>query len=160
MARHQVRCTYYQCEKRLIDEQTYLYSYNPIFVIPVPESLPDLTDSSRSSTPLSFTPGRRTGTGSANVQLPSKTATPREPIRKFRQVSLISMISLTGRVPPFGLENASGQTLDEIRKAASKPIVVFPECTTSNGRGLLRFADVFHQSAPVKGYQIYVMCVR
>ncbi|PPQ64714.1 hypothetical protein CVT24_008341 [Panaeolus cyanescens] len=135
-------------------------SYNPIFVIPIPESLPDLSESSRSSTPLSFTPGRRTGTGSANVQLPSKTATQREPIRKFREVSLLSMINKTGHVPPFGFEKGNAKTLEEIRKGASKPVVLFPECTTSNGRGLLRFADVFHQTAPVKGYQVYVMCVR
>ncbi|KAF8974211.1 hypothetical protein BDZ97DRAFT_1911419 [Flammula alnicola] len=44
--------------------------YNPIFVIPVPESLPETPAASRSSTPIAHTPGRRTGTGSANIQVP------------------------------------------------------------------------------------------
>jgi hypothetical protein len=41
--------------------------------------------------------------------------------------------------------------------------VVFPECTTSNGRGLLRFADAFKgltSDIPVRGWNVWVMCVR
>jgi hypothetical protein len=52
-------------------------------------------------------------------------------------------------------------TLEEIRQAADRPIVVFPECTTSNGRGMLRFADVFKDySVPVKRFKVFIMCVR
>jgi len=71
------------------------------------------------------------------------------------------MIGLTGRVPPFGNALAgSVWTLEELRSKSSKPLVVFPECTTSNGRGLLRFASVFCQNVPVKNYQVFVMNVR
>jgi hypothetical protein len=69
------------------------------------------------------------------------------------------MITLAGYVPPFDLGSRKS-TLEEIRRTASRPVVVFPECTTSNGRGLLRFADVFHQSVPVKNYQVFILCVR
>jgi hypothetical protein len=69
------------------------------------------------------------------------------------------MITMAGHVPPFGI-SPKKSTLEEIRRTASRPIVVFPECTTSNGRGLLRFADVFHQDVPVKKYQVFIACVR
>ena len=69
------------------------------------------------------------------------------------------MITLAGHVPPFDI-SPEKSTLEEIRRTASRPIVVFPECTTSNGRGLLRFADVFHQDVPVKKYQVFIACVR
>jgi hypothetical protein len=69
------------------------------------------------------------------------------------------MIKLVGQVPPFDISPKKG-TLEEIRRTASRPIVVFPECTTSNGRGLLRFADVFHQDVPVEKYQVFIACLR
>jgi len=72
---------------------------------------------------------------------------------------LFKMITLIGHVPPFGI-SPKKTTLEEITRTASRPIVVFPECTTSNGRGLLRFADVFHQDVPVKKYQVFIACVR
>lgn len=51
--------------------------------------------------------------------------------------------------------------MDEIRNGANRPIVVFPECTTSNGRGLLRFTDVFlGQPVPTRKYKVFIMCVR
>ncbi|KAG5637843.1 hypothetical protein H0H81_003048 [Sphagnurus paluster] len=114
------------------------------------------------STPISYAPGRRTGTGSANVQSPRKTTTLPGTILGFRRVSLLSMITFTGQVPPFGhsASTASYSSLEDLRKAAERPIVVFPECTTSNGRGLLRFAKVFQTEVPVKKYQVFVMCVR
>ena len=69
------------------------------------------------------------------------------------------MITSAGHVPPFDI-SPKKSTLEEIRRTASRPLVVFPECTTSNGRGLLRFADVFRQDVPVKNYQVFVVCVR
>jgi hypothetical protein len=95
----------------------------------------------------------------------SRTDTPsseRIPILGFRQVSLFNLILNTGHVPPFSMRfPRSSVPLEEIRKNAGRPIVVFPECTTSNGKGLLRFADVFQGvKVPVKGYDIYVMCIR
>lgn len=108
--------------------------------------------------------GRKTGTGSANITMPTpvSTARARAPIRGFKQVSLLRMISLTGRFPPFGEDSRGLKSLDEIRKSAGRPVVVFPECTTSNGRALLQFADVFSTEVkvPVKGYSIYIVCIR
>lgn len=67
------------------------------------------------------------------------------------------MINYTGRVPEPSSEFLS---LEEIRRQATRPVVVFPECTSSNGRGLLRFAEVFRNTVPIKGYQVYIMSVR
>lgn len=70
------------------------------------------------------------------------------------------MIRATGHVPPYNF-GAPTSSLEDIRQAANSPVVVFPECTTSNGRGMLRFADVFKGvSLPVKAYKVFVMCVR
>lgn len=66
----------------------------------------------------------------------------------------------TGRAP---LDASSGNysSLENIRNSANRPVVVFPECTTSNGRGLLRFAELFKDyQVPVKGFKVFVMCVR
>lgn len=131
--------------------------YNPVFVIPIPESFPESPAVSRASTPITHTPGRRTGTGSANIQVTPRASVPRIPIAGFHQVSLFSLINFTARVPTL---DSRSLTLEEIRRKASRPVVVFPECTTSNGRGLLRFADVFRQNVPVKGYQVFVMSAR
>ncbi|KAF8913810.1 hypothetical protein CPB84DRAFT_1699095 [Gymnopilus junonius] len=137
--------------------------FNPIFVLPVPESLLDLQAVSRPSTPVTHTPGRRTGTGSANVQMPSRMTATRIQISGFRQISLLSMVGIAGHVPPYGGGTIAGfpsLSLEDIRRKAPKPVVVFPECTTSNGRGLLRFADVFRQNVPVKNYNVFVMSIR
>ncbi|KAF8812348.1 hypothetical protein BYT27DRAFT_7132843 [Phlegmacium glaucopus] len=133
--------------------------FNPIFVLPITDAVPA---SSRLSTPIKRTPGRRTGTGSANIQSPATATVPRIPIHGFQVVSLLKMITFAGCVTPFdGAGSGSKKnTLEDIRRTASRPIVVFPECTTSNGRGLLRFADVFHQNVPVKKYQVFILCVR
>jgi hypothetical protein len=70
------------------------------------------------------------------------------------------MLSATGHAPPY-ISSAPICSLEEIRRDADSPVVVFPECTTSNGRGMLRFADVFNGvSVPVKGFKVFVMCVR
>lgn len=74
------------------------------------------------------------------------------------------MICATGHVPEV-IQSGSGasdvQSLEQIRREADRPVVVFPECTTSNGRGLLRFAELFHGiEVPVTKYKVFVMCVR
>jgi hypothetical protein len=69
------------------------------------------------------------------------------------------MICLAGRLPPYFGDESGTRSLHEIRKSAGRPVVVFPECTTSNGRGLLRFANVFDE-VPIKGYKVFIMCVR
>jgi len=135
------------------------FRYDPIFLIPVSEAIPP--QPLASSAPLSSTPGRRTGTGSAAVSMPNRTLSSKVPITGFRAVSLFTALRLSGKVPPYVANGPPGATLDLIRKKANKPLVVFPECTTSNGRGLLRFANVFQgEKIPTKAYQVFVMCIR
>ncbi|CAK5275586.1 unnamed protein product [Mycena citricolor] len=133
------------------------FRFDPIFVLPVSQTDPLSTGTVRGSDPVTHTPGRRTGTGSANISAPQRAATQRISILGFRQVSLLSMISATGHAPS---STGPYESLDEIRGRSARPVVVFPECTTSNGRGLLRFAQVFRKEIPVKGYSVFVMCVR
>jgi len=135
--------------------------FNPIFVIPIPESIPEFPiQNLQEATPIVRTGGRRPGFIPAKYQ-PTITTPPRIPIRGFRQVSLLRLICMTGLVPPFGRSIPSDAlSLEEIRQSASRPLAVFPECTTSNGRGILRFASVFQQNVPVKKHQVFVMSVR
>ncbi|KAJ7667927.1 hypothetical protein DFH06DRAFT_1322493 [Mycena polygramma] len=135
------------------------FRFNPIFLLPVTETAPSPAAPTLNSQVISHTPGRRTGTGSANITATSRAVTPRVPIVGFCQVSLLSALRFTGLTPLSGA-NVCCQSLDDIRRHADRPIVVFPECTTSNGRALLRFADVFRQKVPVQGYNVFVMCVR
>ncbi|KAK7061639.1 hypothetical protein R3P38DRAFT_2830651 [Favolaschia claudopus] len=138
------------------------FRFNPIFVLPVAESSPSPATTAPASETVSHTPGRRTGTGSANIAMAKRGISTRIPILGFRQVSLLSALRSTGYTPPFGNAKAgeSHQSLEELRKRADRPIVIFPECTTSNGRALLRFANVFQQQIPVRGFSVFVMCVR
>jgi hypothetical protein len=150
-----------QCWSLATSLRRIFCSFDPIFVLPITESLPTISITPQSSIPVTHTPGRRTGTGSANVQSPRRATTPRVYIIGYREVSLLSIIRSTGQVPPFGpARDYPARTLEDIRKQADRPVVVFPECTTSNGRGLLRFADAFGEKVPVKNYQVFVMCVR
>jgi hypothetical protein len=131
-------------------------SFDPIFVLPVnnePAQKHDRHAETRAT-------GRRTGTGSAAISQPTKPLAQRVNIAGFRKVSLLQIIMCTGRAP---LDASSGiySSLEEIRSSANRPVVVFPECTTSNGRGLLRFAELFKgRPVPVKGFKVFVMCIR
>src|SRR5712671_6140707 len=131
-------------------------SFDPIFVLPVSDDpVPQ-----RDTLPETRTPGRRTGTGSAAISLPTKPVVRRANIVGFRKVSLLRIIMSTGGTP---LDASSGNyfNLEDIRSSASRPVVVFPECTTSNGRGLLKFSELFKgRPVPVKGYKVFIMCIR
>lgn len=135
-------------------------SFDPVFILPVPESV--VQPAASTPSPISYTPGRRSGRTSMPEVSPSdKKAAPQIPITGFHPVSLLTMLRETGRVPLYtAAGDAKPMSLDEIRKASSRPVVVFPECTTSNGRGLLRFADLFRESLPVKHFNVFIMCVR
>ncbi|KAI0307344.1 hypothetical protein B0F90DRAFT_1814108 [Multifurca ochricompacta] len=132
------------------------FRFDPIFVLPVsiaPVQQPDILPRARGT-------GRSTGTGSAAVLHPIRSTSQRANISGFRKVSLLRMITFTGNTP-FDVSNDKHSSIEEIRLTANRPVVVFPECSTSNGRGLLRFAEVFKERAvPVRGYRIFVMCVR
>ena len=137
------------------------FRFNPTFVLPITPPMrktPIAPPSSRS------TPHRRAGTGTAALSQPlPKSTVERVPILGFRTVSLLGMLNVTGHVPPYRSDHGveSARSIEEIRSTSLKPVVVFPECTTSNGRGLLRFADVFsNMQVPVKGYNVFIMSVR
>ena len=133
----------------------YLLSFDPIFVIPAAAGSPLALPSNSAQTP-----GRRTGTGSAAISSPSnRPSVKRVEILGFKKVSLLSIISQTGEVPH--MDGTTVSTLEEIQRSADRPVVVFPECTTSNGRGLMRFADIFKgRSVPTKNYKVFIMCAR
>ncbi|KAJ3999510.1 hypothetical protein F5050DRAFT_1804934 [Lentinula boryana] len=139
------------------------YRFNPVFVLPIPESHVQKAFSITPS-PISSTPRRRSGRSSM-PEVPSSSRTPSSQIEiiGFTPVSLLTIIRETGRAPPYVsvTKATKPRSLDEIRKTSDRPVVVFPECTTSNGRGLLRFATLFQQqSLPVKGWNLFIMCVR
>ncbi|TRM68029.1 hypothetical protein BD626DRAFT_480595 [Schizophyllum amplum] len=131
------------------------FRFDPIFVCPVAHALP-VPSTPKVASPIAHTPGRRTGTGSAAA----REAAPRVPLTGFRTASLLEMVGLTGTVLPAATANDKARSLEDIRKMTDRPLVVFPECTTSNGRGLLRFADVFGRASAPKGCSVFVMCVR
>ncbi|KAJ4466494.1 hypothetical protein J3R30DRAFT_3663631 [Lentinula aciculospora] len=139
------------------------YRFDPIFVLPIPESSAQQAPSVTSS-PISGTPGRRVGRSSMpDVPPSSRNPSSQIQIIGFTTVSIFTMLRETGRAPPFtsAIGVAKTRSLDEIRRTSDRPVVVFPECTTSNGRGLLRFANLYkQQSLPVKGWNVFIMCVR
>ncbi|TBU33247.1 hypothetical protein BD311DRAFT_713460 [Dichomitus squalens] len=137
------------------------FRFKPAFILPVVDTL-DIPSPTEKSVPLSRTPGRRTGTGSAAISSPSRTPMQRIPIRGFRRVGLLRMLASTAHLPLVaGSTSAKPESLEEIRSQSDRPVVVFPEGTTSNGRALLRFADVFgNVKLPVMKYKVFVMCVR
>lgn len=139
------------------------FRFNPIFAVPVFAKI-EPAATARSSAPITSTPGRRTGTGSAAVSTPSTRApTPRAQVLGWKTASLLEMINNTGRIPAMTSEKEGDrlQSFEEIRSQADRPIVVFPEGSTSNGRGIMRFADVFKGvTVPVMKYKVFVMCVR
>ena len=132
--------------------------FDPVFVVPV-ASIPETT--SVDSTSRTQKTGRGTGTGSANVSTPSnRPSMKRIPIRGFRVVSLLSIIRFSGNIPESG-SAGSVASLESIRSSAGRPVAVFPECTTSKGRGVLRFADIFTGiPVPVRKFKVFVACFR
>ncbi|KAJ3385279.1 hypothetical protein HDU84_002383 [Entophlyctis sp. JEL0112] len=81
----------------------------------------------------------------------------------IRPVSLMTALFRTGEYPsPFD-SSISSPRLDEIcdsaRARLSGPVVVFPEATTTNNRGLLQWANVFG-SVDASKYKIHVVGLR
>jgi hypothetical protein len=63
----------------------------------------------------------------------------------YTEAGLLSMLAYTGHTPSSSSSTASAQSLDTILTNAQRPVVVFPECTTSNNvgwKGLKLSADV------------------
>jgi len=80
----------------------------------------------------------------------------------FVPVSWVSLIRLTGHTPALSSSlSAKSFSLKGLARQSNRPIVVFPELTTSNGRALLKFAPVFgEQKVPSRDFRTFVMCVR
>jgi hypothetical protein len=132
-------------------------SFDPIFVLPVSNN--DLVQQ-QDTLHETRTTGRKTGTGSAAISLPGRPITQRAKIVGFCKASLFRMVLSTGNTP-LSASTCNYSSLEEIRRTANRPLVIFPECTTSNGRGLLKFAEVFKDRVvPVKGYKVFLMCIR
>ena len=99
--------------------------YNPVFLLPVFEPIPE-----------AFTPkiSRRTGTGSASIFTPSNLHQPS--LLGYSSAPLFSLLAQTGST---FTSTPTYKTLRDARCMSSQPIVLFPESTTSNGRAILRF---------------------
>ncbi|EIW70325.1 hypothetical protein TREMEDRAFT_67999 [Tremella mesenterica DSM 1558] len=106
------------------------YKFNPTFLLPI---------FSPSPPPKSALTGKHTGTGSA--QLISKL--PQPSLLGYIPLSLFSLLFQTGSLPTIHSTTPKGmyKSLQDARKKCLGPIVLLPECTTSNGRALLRFPE-------------------
>ncbi|THH11504.1 hypothetical protein EW145_g637 [Phellinidium pouzarii] len=140
--------------------------YNALFVLPVTAPVEN-TSSPGPSSP-GVTSGRKIGLGVAAVTVHSREHTPtkRADILGFTEISLMRMIMICGCVPPYGLARAgmSPLSFSEVitrAKKTGRPIALYPECTTSNGRGLLRFSNLLKNiPVPVKNFNVFIMCAR
>ncbi|ORY72733.1 hypothetical protein BCR35DRAFT_333910 [Leucosporidium creatinivorum] len=66
-------------------------------------------------------------------------------ITSWRRVGLLSALLSSGALPE---RSERGESFAEAVRKARGPVVVFPECTTSNNRAILRFAELL---APATG---------
>jgi hypothetical protein len=126
-------------------------SFNPQFVFPVSSPIQTRPRDGIEK----FSTGREISSGSRDQC--------RATILGFHKISFFRLLLRTGTVPIAHdkVTKVPFESLEQIRKSSGRPIVVFPECTTSNGRGLLKFADAFvGTSIPVRDYQVFIMCIR
>ncbi|GAA5986388.1 hypothetical protein JCM5350_002902 [Sporobolomyces pararoseus] len=65
-------------------------------------------------------------------------------IPRWNRVSLLSAVWQSGQIP--NRVGAKGESLEEAIRNARGPAVVFPECTTSNNRALLKFPGLSSQT--------------
>ncbi|CAI2178118.1 16399_t:CDS:2 [Funneliformis geosporum] len=83
----------------------------------------------------------------------------------LRPISLWKAIWNTGSYPNLDPPETETFTLQELvsyaKSKRSRPIVIFPEGTTSNGRALLKFNPIFKDvSIPVNDFKIHIFTVR
>ncbi|ORX35559.1 hypothetical protein BD324DRAFT_652110 [Kockovaella imperatae] len=111
-------------------EVLYLaFRYNPTFLLPV---FPPATQAETKF-------GRSTGTGSANIATTLIRTHP--PCLGYLPVSLFELLRRTGDVPPTAATPPPGmyKTLRDARRTERRPVAMFPEGTTGNGRAVLWF---------------------
>lgn len=149
-------------------EIVWIAKYDPVYVLPVMEGVNKLPSGTSTSTRKITSAGRAgSGPAASSSFTPSHTQVERKEVLGFVEVSLLRIIMSCGFVPPYnGVAGPSTprSSLEEIRikaKLSGRPVLLLPECTTSNGRGLLRFTDIFKGlEPPVTGFRIFLMCVR
>ncbi|KIR59370.1 hypothetical protein I314_04892 [Cryptococcus bacillisporus CA1873] len=114
-------------------EVLYLaFRHNPTFLLPVYSN--DIFQELPKT-------GRHTGTGSAAINTPTAAVQP--PLLGYLPYTLTSLLARTGLppaqydVPPKGMY----KTLREARRKEKRPVVLFPEGTTGNGRAILKFGE-------------------
>ncbi|KAL1917629.1 uncharacterized protein VTP21DRAFT_4022 [Calcarisporiella thermophila] len=83
----------------------------------------------------------------------------------LRPISLLTAIlNLTHKPdlePPQGSKDLDISKLAKEAKKLGRPLVIFPEGTTSNGRALLTFVPLFKEcTLPVKEFNLYVMAFK
>lgn len=129
------------------------FRFNPIFLLPVPsEPSEEKTQVDTATIPRRRIVTSPSATRSSSIQIP---------IKGYERVSLLRMLSLTGNVPPYSSTGSNVQTLDELQAIVTRPLVIFPECTTSNGRAILKFLPTLNlPSASATKFKIFVMSVR
>ena len=124
-----------------MSESSITNRFNPTFALPI--HAPPAVDPSRSASVT----GRQTGTGSSNIDLPSISSVPSSPLLGYLPVGLITMLNMTGHTPAhFHSSQYEGKdvklyALEELCDRAPGAVVLFPEGTTTNGRGLLRSSE-------------------
>ncbi|WVQ80134.1 hypothetical protein IAT38_002236 [Cryptococcus sp. DSM 104549] len=113
-----------------VDVLYLAFRHSPTFLLPV------FSSHNEHNAPKT---GRHTGTGSANIS----TTLAQPPFLGYLPVPLLSLIARTGSlpdtydIPPKGMY----KTLRDARRKEKRPVVVFPEGTTGNGRALLKFGE-------------------
>lgn len=80
---------------------------------------------------------------------------PQPPLLGYVKVSVWQMIFRTGRLPPTGDVPPLGmyKSLRDARRKEKRPVVLFPEGTTGNGRAVLRFGEGVLAEGDVGGDQ-------
>lgn len=82
---------------------------------------------------------------------------------KVKPISFLEAIKITGSYPELKEEENAVSLKDIIKESKEKkigPIVVFPEGTTTNGRGLLKFLPVFKDFSPKDNINLHVYSIK